>query len=222
MGAVQLGGHLVHVALAGVDALLYDFGGVMVEIHFDRVIRHWARAAGTEYEALRTRFAFSPAYEAHERGEIDAAQYFQALRGELGIAIDDAEFAAGWNEIFGDEIAPTVEAAHRLESRVPQYLFSNTNAAHYAYFSRRYHEALAPLTRLFVSHEMRLRKPDRAAFEHVAREIGVEPAGILFFDDLAVNVEGARAAGMEAILVRSPADVEQALRPWLGEMPTRT
>jgi FMN phosphatase YigB (HAD superfamily) len=222
MGAVQLGGHLVHVALAGVDALLYDFGGVMVEIHFDRVIRHWARAAGTEYEALRTRFAFSPAYEAHERGEIDAAQYFQALRGELGIAIDDAEFAAGWNEIFGDEIAPTVEAAHRLESRVPQYLFSNTNAMHHAGWSARYARALSPLRRHFVSYEMRLRKPDRAAFEHIAREIGVAPRSILFFDDTAANVEGARAAGLEAVLVRSPEDVVQALRPWLEETPTRT
>lgn len=222
MGAVQLGGHLVHVAIAGVDALLYDFGGVLVEIHFDRVIRHWARAAGTGYEALRARFAFSPAYEAHERGEIAAEEYFQALRGELGIAIDDAEFAAGWNSIFGNEIAPTVEIAHRLSGVVPQYLFSNTNAAHHACWSARYARALSPLRRHFASHEMGLRKPDRAAFEHIAREIGVAPQRILFFDDTAANVEGARAAGLEAVLVGSPEDVARALRPWLGETPTRS
>jgi len=35
-------------------------------------------------------------------------------------------------------------------------------------------------------------------------------------------VEGARAAGLEAVLVRSPEDVVQALRPWLEETPTRT
>ena len=204
------------MALAGIEAILYDFGGVLVEIHFDRVIRHWASAARAEYEAVRARFTFSPAYEAHERGELAAAQYFQALRGELGIAIDDAEFAAGWNAIFGDEIAPTVEAAHRLSGRVPQYLFSNTNATHHAGWSTRYARALSPLRRQFVSHEMGLRKPDRAAFEHIAREIGVAPQRILFFDDTAANVEGARAAGLEAVLVRSPEDVARALRPWLG------
>ena len=61
------------------------------------------------------------------------------------------------------------------------------------------------------------RKPDRAAFEHVAREIGVPAGRVLFFDDLEENVEGARATGMQAVLVRSPADVAEALRPWLGD-----
>ena len=43
---------------------------------------------------------------------------------------------------------------------------------------------------------------------------------VLFFDDLPANVEGARAAGMQAVLVRSPDDVAQALQSWLGETPT--
>jgi putative hydrolase of the HAD superfamily len=50
----------------------------------------------------------------------------------------------------------------------------------------------------------------------VAERIGVAPSAILFFDDTAENVEGARAAGLQAVLVRSPQDVEQALAPWLG------
>jgi putative hydrolase of the HAD superfamily len=41
---------------------------------------------------------------------------------------------------------------------------------------------------------------------------------VLFFDDLAENVEGARAAGMQAVQVRSPVDVAAALRPWLGDL----
>jgi glucose-1-phosphatase len=34
---------------------------------------------------------------------------------------------------------------------------------------------------------------------------------ILFFDDTGANVEAARAFGMPAVLVRSPADVAEAL-----------
>jgi HAD superfamily hydrolase (TIGR01509 family) len=105
---------------------------------------------------------------------------------------------------------------HALAARMPQYLFSNTNAMHHERWSQRYAGELAPLRAHFVSHRMGLRKPDPAAFAHVAREIVVPPAQILFFDDTAANVEGARAAGLQAVHVRSPEDVAQALRPWLG------
>ena len=62
---------------------------------------------------------------------------------------------------------------------------------------------------------MGLRKPERASFDYFAREIGVPAARILFFDDTAANVEGARAAGLAAVHVKGPDDVRDAVRPWL-------
>lgn len=222
MGAVAFGGHVVHVAIARIDparvqALVYDFGNVLVEIDFGRVIARWAELAGVEPEGLAARFLPGLAYKSHERGQLDAVGYYASLRQDLGLDLDDAALAEGWNAVFGDPIAPTVEAVRRLAPTLPQYLFSNTNAAHYAYFSRRYERELGPLRGQFVSHLMGSRKPDRVAFEHVAREAGVSPDRVLFFDDLLENVKGARATGMQAVHVRSPADVADALRPWLGD-----
>ena len=208
------------MALARVEAIVYDLGGVLVDVDFARVIRRWAELGGEDAARLRSRFTLGPAYQAHERGEIDAAGYFASMRTELLLALDDAAFADGWNAVFGEAIRPTVTRMHALASRVPQYLFSNTNAMHHACWSRRYAAELAPLTAQFVSHRMGLRKPDRAAFEHVTREIGLPPARILFFDDTPENVEGARSAGLQGVHVRSPEDVAQGLRPWLGEPST--
>ncbi len=202
------------------SAVVYDFGNVLVEIDFDRVMASWAESAGMAKEQVASRFTHGAAYQAHERGEIDAARYFQALRGELGIDISDAEFLKGWLAVFGEEIAPAIALLPQLAPRVPQYLFSNTNAAHYAYWSKRYAAALSPLVRHFVSHEMGCRKPERASFEYIAREIGVTADRILFFDDTSANIEGARAAGVNAVLVRSPEDVSRAVQPWLGGSPT--
>src|SRR5262249_42098969 len=94
----------------------------------------------------------------------------------------------------------------------PCYAFTNTNATHMDAWSALYPAVLHAFDRVFASHEIGLRKPERAAFEHVCSELGLAPASILFFDDLPENVHGARAAGLEAILVRSPADVAAALR----------
>ena len=198
-----------------VEALLFDFGGVVVEIDFDKVFARWAQLAGVPFGQVKSRFEHGAAYMEHERGEIDAAAFFAAQRAALGIDIDDRDFVDGWQEIFGPPIAPVVSMLPRLHERLPLYLFSNTNRLHHAYWERIYADALRPFDRHFISCEMGMRKPEPRAFEAVSRAIGVPLERILFFDDTQANVDGARAVGMQAVHVRSPGDVQAAVARWL-------
>ena len=199
-----------------VEALLYDFGGVVVKIDFDWIFARWAELAGVPMRQVKERFTHGGAYRRHERGEIDLPAYYEALRGELGIDLTDEQFTDGWQRVFGPEHPSVVAAIRQLAPVIPQYLLSNTNRTHYEYFRERYAAALSPLRRLFVSCDMDARKPERAAFEQVSREIGVPLERIYFLDDTAENVEGARALGMKAAHIRSPDDVMRALVPWLA------
>ena len=198
-----------------VDALLYDFGGVIIEIDFDRVFARWSGLSGVPFDTVKARFRHGEEYNAHERGSLDARAFYDWVRRAIGFDLDDAQVRDGWMRVLGPEIPPTVDAIRRLEGRVPQYLFSNTNTEHYEVWGPRHARALAPIARQFISCDIGLRKPDAEAFHYVAREIGVAPGRILFFDDTAHNVEGARAAGLQAVHVRSPEDVLRAVRPWL-------
>jgi HAD superfamily hydrolase (TIGR01509 family) len=198
-----------------IDALLFDFGGVLIEISFDRVFARWADLAGVDVELVKSRFRHGEAYQRHERGELAHPAYFQSLRDELRIDLTDAQFADGWNQVFGPEFEQTVALLPLLRARVPLYLFSNTNPFHFDYWRDRYAKALQPFRRMFISCEMGVRKPHREAFERVAKEIGVPAGRILFFDDTEPNIEGAREAGMHAVHVRSPEDVRRAVAPWL-------
>ena len=56
-----------------------------------------------------------------------------------------------------------------------------------------------------------IQQSDPEAYRFVAGKIGVAPEKILFFDDNGEKIEGARAAGLNAVQVRSPSDIEQAL-----------
>ena len=197
------------------DALLFDLGGVVMGLDWEPMFRRWSDACGVPPATLRSRYVFDEPYERHERGEIDEAAYYDCLRGTLAIDIGDEAFREGWGAIFTDPIHPTVALLEQLRDRVPLYAFSNTNAAHHAVWSRKFAPALANFRRVFVSSEMGLRKPERASFDYISREIGVPHSRILFFDDTPVNVEGARAAGLAAVHVRGPDDVERAVRPWL-------
>ncbi|HUP29233.1 MAG TPA: HAD-IA family hydrolase [Usitatibacter sp.] len=198
-----------------IDALLFDFGGVIIAIDFDRVFARWAELAGVPFAQVKERFSHGEAYQQHERGEIDITAYFASLRKDLGIDLTDAQFADGWQQVFGSEFPQTVSLLRALEPRVALHLLSNTNATHYAYWSNRYAEALRPLRKRFISSEMGVRKPERESFDRVAAGIGVPLERILFFDDTEANLEGARAAGMKTVLVRSPEDVARATRSWL-------
>jgi putative hydrolase of the HAD superfamily len=75
-----------------VRALLFDLGGVVIDFDFGRAFRRWAARAECDPAQLEERFSLDEAYEQHERGEIEASDYFAALRQSLGINISDEDF----------------------------------------------------------------------------------------------------------------------------------
>ena len=195
----------------GIEALLFDLGGVLLEIDFERVYRHWARRSRLSVDEIRARFSVDDAYQGHERGEVDAAGYFDHLRRLLQLECSDAEIAAGWNAVFVGRIEPALAQVRQARAHLPCYCFTNTNPTHQAAWSGGYPELASLFDEIFVSSELGMRKPERRAYEAVVRRMGVDPARVLFFDDLAQNIEGARAAGMQAVLVRGPDDIREGL-----------
>src|SRR5881275_2013954 len=181
------------------DALLFDLGRVVLDIDFSKAIACWAGHAGCKPEAIVTRYVRdSEAYRLHEVGKISDEDYFETLRATLGIGISDAQFLEGWNAIFAGEMPGIAPLLARAAKRVPIYALSNTNGAHVEHFRE-----------LFLSSAIGLRKPDAEAYDHVVKALGAPAERIVFFDDLAENIEGARARGLTAVHVTSPDDVAE-------------
>lgn len=198
-----------------VEALLFDLGRVVIDLDSARVFARWAELAGAPVAEIerraRMRVAGSDAFHRHERGEISDAAFFAHVRGALEIDLTDADIKDGWNAIFVGEMPGIRPLLARAGRALPLYAFSNTNAAHQACWSVRFADLLAGFRRVFASNELGARKPEVAAFHAVAGAMGMEPQRILFFDDVAANVAGAKASGMQAVEVTAVADIEQAL-----------
>ncbi len=160
---------------------------------------------------LAGRFVRQQSYRDHEVGKIEDAAYFESLRASLGINISDAQFLEGWNAIFAGEMPGIAPLLKRAATRLPLYAFSNTNRPHVEHFSKAYADVLGHFREMYLSSSIGLRKPDAAAFDHVVNAIGVPAARIVFFDDLAENIEGARASGLTAVHVTAHGDVARAL-----------
>ncbi|SEP76995.1 putative hydrolase of the HAD superfamily [Lentzea xinjiangensis] len=162
---------------------------------------------------------FEAAYwdrDAYDRGGSDA-EYWATIGSALGLAFDDAavrELTALDNAGWLDE--PVVETVTLIEDLaalgVPLALLSNAPVT-FARLAEKVPWA-KHFRHLVFSGDLGCAKPDPEIFAHVESVIG--SSDVLFFDDRAVNVEGARAVGWDARLWTSAAAARLELRAELG------
>jgi glucose-1-phosphatase len=179
-----------------IKALLFDLGGVIIDIDLEFTFADWAKSANCDVTKIQEAFSQDVFYKAHERGEIEASAYFESLRNSLGINISDQQFKDGWNAILKDELSGIYDVLKKAKQRFPLFAFSNSNHTHQEIWAVKYAKTLSLFTHIFNSSKIGKRKPDAASFLFVANEMGFEPHEILFFDDSLENIIGAQNIGM--------------------------
>ncbi len=197
-----------------INVLLFDLGGVIIDINFDRVFKYWAELSHRQQPSLHTlksRFQMDEAYRRHEKGEITAAQYYDSLRESLGLRLTNNEIETGWNQVFIGMIPGITELLNNLQKKIPLYCFTNTNNTHRQEWQNRWGDQLQAFEKIFVSSEIGLRKPDREAFDYVVESIGETHQKILFLDDSLENIQGAQRAGLQTAHVRTLEEITNAI-----------
>jgi len=189
-------------------AVLLDMGGVLVELGGERPFLELLGGRHTQGEMWRL-WLESPAVRAHESGRLATEAFAEAAVREFGLDIGAREFLAhftGW-------MRGPYEGAHalldELSARHDTAILTNISSVHwpiaasFGLFDR--------VGRVIASHHIGAIKPDREFFEIALATLGAAPADAVFFDDNAINVEGARACGIESHQVRGPAEARARL-----------
>ena len=110
----------------------------------------------------------------------------------------------------------------QITARMPTFLLSNTNAIHLAHFNAllKRHAGEKDLSsffrKVYLSHEIRMRKPDAEAFQLILDEQELDPASTLFIDDSPQHIESAGKLGLQTLHLTSIHVLEQELRPFLA------
>ena len=119
-----------------------------------------------------------------------------------------------WEEYLGEL---NVELAAYFASLRPRYqtaILSNSFAGAQDKEQERYQfTELCDL--LIYSHEEGIAKPERRIFELTCERLGVQPAEVVFLDDVEANIAAAREFGMQAILFRETQEAIGAIQACL-------
>lgn len=111
----------------------------------------------------------------------------------------------------------TVVLIRQLASRYRLAVCSNAVPWHF--YSVLERSGIGPLfEQVVVSAEIKVKKPDPKIFEHTLAKLGVAPATTLFTDDKPVNVEAAKALGMQGIVFTDAASFERDLTLFENEL----
>lgn len=106
-----------------------------------------------------------------------------------------------WTESFSGPIAGTVALLKELQAHEKYRLLALTNwSAELFPWARERYDFLQLFEDIMVSGEVKMKKPDPAIYELLRSRYGLGNfSGCLFIDDSLRNVDGAIAAGLEAI-----------------------
>ena len=107
----------------------------------------------------------------------------------------------------------TVALMRRLKGAGHRLFYLSNMPAPYADHLERSHDFFDLFDDGVFSARVQLMKPDPAIFREASRRFGLAPGEMLFVDDVAHNVEAARALGWQALHYRGAAECEAALPP---------
>ena len=196
-----------------VRVIVFDFGNVIGFSSRRRAAEQLAAYGppGVPIDELLRFIFFTDLEPAFESGRFTGAHLLDQLRQQFGLVGTDEQLGVAHADMFTPNEA-VCDLVPRLAGRYTLALLSNTNELHYRQFRRQFADVLDRFDRLFVSHEIGLRKPNPAIYRHVSDWANVAPAECVFIDDLPENVEAARACGWEGIVYRVEGDLAAELR----------
>jgi epoxide hydrolase-like predicted phosphatase len=202
-----------------IQAVVFDIGGIF-EITPDLGWGPaWESRLGLSSGELNQRM--NEAWRAGEIGTISEAEVHQAARERLGL--DEGQLAGFmadlWRDYLGTANTELIEYARRLRPRYRTGILSNS------FVGAREREQAAYgfedlVDELVYSHECGLRKPDPRSYALICARLDVEPAQVAFLDDSEENIQGARQAGLHAVLYSGNAQAIGAIDELLGRNST--
>jgi glucose-1-phosphatase len=196
--------------------IIFDYGNVIFLIDFLKTQHSFTELGIDNVETFFGHAGHDPLFNEFEKGDISAAEFRDGIRRITGKPhLSDEQIDNTWNSLLIGVPPVNHEILLKAKSRYRTFLLSNINEIHLSfitdYLKREYGIDSNDqfFEKVYYSHLVRMRKPNREIFEHVLEDSGLNIAETLFIDDSPQHLKTAQEMGFHTHLMTREDSLEK-------------
>ena len=194
--------------------IIFDLGGVIYNIDYQLSIDAFKKLGIRNFKERYSQSSQSPLFDQLETGKISPEEFHEGIRLESGLPLTATQIDTAWNAMLINMPPNRVELLKAISGNYQIYLLSNTNAIHIPLFNEQVDREFgkgvfhAIFRKVYLSYELKMRKPNKEIFEYVLLENNLLPQETLFIDDSLQHVEGAKTTGIRTLWLKPGWNIE--------------
>ena len=200
--------------IKGIKHIIFDLGGVLINIDYKLTEQAFKDAGITNFDALYSQLQQTDLFDQLEMGLIGRQDFISGLQQLSPVAISEEQILTAWNAMLLDFPVRRLQILQQLRLYYDLFLLSNTNEIHEEGFNgilMRSHgipNLGVFFDKVYFSHRLGLRKPMKEIFERVLDDNGLKPADTLFIDDSPQHIAAAKELGIQTIYLEKGMTIE--------------
>ena len=205
------------INMNGIHNLILDLGGVILDLDVEATIKAFTDMGFPPLKSTDIILSKYPFFNDYETGKISSEEFIMQVSESSGGKYSEDKIKSAWNAMILGFRKENVDLLLELKKKYRLILLSNTNELHEVHYNEQLAEqhGIANLDRIFekvyYSHVINLRKPNREIFEYVLEDAGIKASESLYIDDTRVHIDTAIEMGIATHHLAAPQQLTQVL-----------
>ena len=203
--------------------IIFDLGGVVIDIDFNLTFSAFARLANQSIEETKKVMSDLNIWDRYERGSLTDQDFINIIRESLQLMQTDEEIITAWNALLLELPKKRIDLIKQINTKYNTYVLSNTSNIHIVGVNKILEKSTGEndlkniFGKIYYSYEINRRKPDLDIYEFVLKDAGLKPEETLFLDDNLDNIGAAKKVGIQTIHVHPPICITHYLKGIMEE-----
>lgn len=205
-------------SLQDIDTIIFDLGMVIINLDMEATTNELKNIFDSEYDSVMADLNQTGFFNLYETGRISTQTFTTTLAEKSNGKANSQDIAKAWNAMLLDIPPIRFEILKWAKKNYKTFCLSNTNELHIDWINEMLNaefnlQNLDPyFHRVYLSHEMKQRKPDVEIYETLIQNHQLNPSRTLFIDDTAGHLEGANQAGINTYHLTGNEKIEDLIR----------
>ena len=194
-----------------IDTLIFDFGGVIIDLDYANPVNEFKKLGILDSKKLYSKKEQTKLFDSLECGQISDENFLNEIRKKSNT--NDLELIKkAWNSILLNIPKERVHLLKKLSSKYKIFLLSNTNSIHLkeiisSYGEKKWKNFISIFNDVYFSNQIGMRKPNEDVFFYIIKKNKLDVSKTLFIDDSPQHIKTAKKIGFETYHLTNSEDI---------------